>query len=91
MIVFTSAKAVRNFLKTLAAVVGETAVRNYLHDAVVAAIGKITSAALESEEKSAEIIPVKHTVTDLLAAIADYFFQKQWTFQKNIKHLTKPD
>ena len=73
LIVFTSAKALRNFLKTAAAAVGENAVRSRLGDAVVAAIGPVTAAALESEGRMAEIIPAESAVPSLLAAIADFF------------------
>ena len=73
LIVFTSAKAMRNCLKTIAAVIGEAAARNCLCEAVAAVIGPITAAALESEGKSAEIIPTESTVPDLLAAVTDYF------------------
>ena len=73
LIVFTSAKAARNFLKTVSAVIGEAAARNRLNKAVVAAIGPVTAAALESEGKSAEIIPAESTVPALLAAAAAYF------------------
>ena len=73
LIVFTSAKTVRNFLKTAAAVVGEAAARNYLNMAVAAAIGPITASALELEGKPVEIIPAENTVPALLAAIAVYF------------------
>jgi len=77
LIVFTSAKATRNFLKTAAAAVGETTARRFLREAVAAAIGPITAAALESEGKSAEIIPADHTVSGLLAAITDFFQNRQ--------------
>ena len=73
LIVFTSAKAMRNFLKTAAAAIGETAARNCLRNAAVAAIGPVTAAALESAGKSAEIIPVESTVPALLDAIAVFF------------------
>ena len=73
LFVFTSAKAIRNFIKTAAASLGETTVRLRLHDAAVAAIGPVTAAALESEGKSAEIIPSESTVPSLLDAIADFF------------------
>jgi len=73
LIVFTSAKAVQNFLKTAAAVIGETTARMRLHEAVAAVIGPVTAAALESEGKKAEIIPAEHAVPSLLAAIADFF------------------
>ena len=73
LIVFTSTKAMRNFLKTLAAVVGESSARLFLREAAVAVIGPITADALESEGKSAEIIPSESTVPSLLAAIAEFF------------------
>jgi len=73
LIVFTSTKAMRNFLKTAAAAIGETAARRCLHQAIVAAIGPVTACALESEGKSVEIVPAESTVPALLAAI-DYFF-----------------
>jgi len=73
LIVFTSARAVRNFLETVTAVVGETNARKRMHETVAATIGPVTAAALESEGKSAEIIPAGHTVPNLLAAISDFF------------------
>ena len=75
-IVFTSAKAVRNFLKTAAEAAGETAAQRFLREAAAAVIGPITARALESEGKSAEIIPAESTVPALLAAIAGYFQNK---------------
>jgi uroporphyrinogen III methyltransferase/synthase len=73
LIVFTSAKAIRNFLKTAAAAVGETAARRCLLKSTVAVMGPITAGALESEGKSAEIIPGEHTVSGFLAAITCFF------------------
>jgi len=73
LIVFTSAKAMRNYLKTAAAVIGETAARSRLNEAIVAVIGTVTATALEAEGKSAEIIPAESTVPALLAAVAIFF------------------
>jgi len=73
LIVFTSAKAIRNYLKTAAAVVGEPAARSSLRDTAAAVIGPVTAAALKSEGKSAEIIPAENTVSALLEAITVFF------------------
>ena len=73
LIVFTSAKAIRNFLKISNAAAGETTARRRLSEATVAVIGPITAAALESEGKSAEIISAESTVPALLASIAAFF------------------
>ena len=71
LIVFTSTKAMRNFLKTAAA--GETDARRFLRKAAVAVIGPVTAGALESEGKSAEIVPAESTIPSLLAAISGFF------------------
>ena len=73
LIVFTSAKAIRNFLKTAADAAGETAARRCLLQTTAAVIGPVTAVALESEGKSAEIIPAESTVPALLTAIAGFF------------------
>jgi len=73
LIVLTSAKAVRNFLKTAAAAAGEETARRRLLETVTAVIGPVTAAALESEGKSAEIIPGQSTVPALLAAVNGFF------------------
>ena len=73
LIVFTSVKAARNFLKTVAAEVGEAVALRRLHEAVVAVIGPVTAGALESKGKSAEIFPAESTVTALLEAIANFW------------------
>jgi len=82
LIVFTSAKAVRNYLKTASDIVGEAMARSRLHEAVVAAIGPVTASALESEGKIAEITPAGHDVPNLLAAIADYFKINGFIYEK---------
>ena len=73
LLVFTSAKALQNFLKTEAAVVGAQAARRRLHETATAVIGPVTAAALLAEGKSAEIIPAESTVPALLVAITEYF------------------
>lgn len=73
LIVFTSAKALLNFLKTAAETAGETAARRCIREAIIAVIGPVTAAALEAEGESAEIIPHESAVPSLLAAIAAYF------------------
>jgi len=73
LIVFTSAKAMRNFLKTAIAAASEKTTRRRLLETVIAVIGAVTARALESEGKSAEIIPCESTVPALIDAIADFF------------------
>ena len=73
LIVLTSAAATRNFMKTAAGAVGEKTARRFLSEAIVAAIGPITAAALETEGKSAEIIPSESTVPALLNAITRFY------------------
>jgi uroporphyrinogen III methyltransferase/synthase len=73
LIVFTSAKAMRNFLKIAADAVGEDASRRRLREAIAAVIGPVTAAALEAEGKPAEIIPAESTVSALLAAISGFY------------------
>ena len=73
LIVFTSAKAMRNFLKTTVAAVGEQTARLRLLETAIAVIGPITARALESEGKQAEIIPGESTVPALLDAVAEFF------------------
>ncbi|MCL2877850.1 MAG: uroporphyrinogen-III synthase [Acidobacteria bacterium] len=73
LIVFTSTKAMRNFLKTVVTAAGETTARRFLREAIAAVIGPVTAGALEAEGKSAEIIPPESTVHALLAAIAGFF------------------
>jgi len=76
LIVFTSAKAMRNFMKTAAAAAGEKTARRRLIETITAVIGRVTAEALESEGKSAEIIPGQSTVPALLAAITSFFGEK---------------
>ena len=73
LIVFTSSKAMRNFLKTARAAVGENGARRFLNKTVAAVIGPVTAKALESEGKTPEIIPAESAVPALLAAIEDYY------------------
>jgi uroporphyrinogen-III synthase len=73
LIVFTSPKAIRNFLKTAAEAAGESYARRCVREAAVAAIGPVTAGALEAEGKSPEIIPSESTVPALLTAIARFF------------------
>ena len=73
LIVLTSARASRNFMETLAAALGEKKAHRRLLETTTAVIGVVTAGALESEGKSAEIIPGQSTVSALLASIADFY------------------
>ena len=77
LIVFTSAKTVRNFWKTTAAIVGEERTQQLLHQAVIAVIGPITGEAVREHGKTACIIPAESTVTALCDAIRKFFLKTQ--------------
>lgn len=75
LIVFTSAKTVRNFLETTADVAGEERACQLLHQAVVAVIGPVTGEAIREHGKVAEIIPAESTAPALCAAIRQFFMK----------------
>ena len=69
VVTFTSASAVRNFVKTIGA---EQAV-DLLRTTIVASIGPVTAEAATQCQIQTTIMPSQYTVPALVAAIVDYF------------------
>ena len=72
LIVFTSAKTIRNYLKIAAGAIGEKNARRGLNAATVAVVGPVTARALALEGKVAEIIPSENSLPALLNAISGF-------------------
>jgi len=69
LLVFTSASAVNNFLVLL----GESEGQRLIRTVTTAALGPITSAAMATNGKKADILPEESTIPSLLRAIGAHF------------------
>ena len=69
VVTFTSASAVRNFVKVL----GAEPAADLLRTIVVASIGPVTAEAAAQYHIASTIVPPQYTVGSLVTAIADYF------------------
>jgi uroporphyrinogen III methyltransferase/synthase len=73
VVTFTSASAVRNFIRVLGA---EQAV-DLLRATVVASIGPVTAEAASQSNVQTTIMPAEYTVPALVTAIVDYFREQK--------------
>ena len=69
VVTFTSASAVRNFVKVL----GAEPAADLLRTTVVASIGPVTAEAAAQCDIKTTIVPTQYTVPALVKAIVDYF------------------
>lgn len=70
VLIFTSPSTAQNFVQ----VIGRDKIKRWLKSGCkIAAIGGVTADALHELEFSADILPAKSTIPDLIEAIADFF------------------
>jgi uroporphyrinogen III methyltransferase / synthase len=72
VVTFTSASAVRNFVRVL----GDEPAADLLRTTVVASIGPVTAEAAAQFKIASTIVPATYTVPALVDAIVDYFQKK---------------
>jgi len=72
VVTFTSASAVRNFVRVL----GAEPAADLLRTTVVACIGPVTAEAAAQFDVKATIIPTSYTIPGLVDAIVKYFADK---------------
>jgi uroporphyrinogen III methyltransferase / synthase len=72
VVTFTSASAVRNFVRVL----GAEPAADLLRTTVVASIGPVTAEAASQSGIQTTVMPASYTIPALVEAIADYFRRK---------------
>ena len=75
VVTFTSASAVRNFVKVL----GAEPAADLLRTTIVASIGPVTAEAASQCNIQTTIMPATYTVPALVDAIVDYFEKQKQT------------
>ena len=73
VVTFTSASAVRNFVRVL----GAEPAADLLRTTVVASIGPVTAEAASQFNIQSTVVPANYTIPALVDAIVDYFQKKQ--------------
>jgi uroporphyrinogen III methyltransferase/synthase len=73
VVTFTSASAVRNFVRLL----GAEPAADLLHNTIVASIGPVTAEAAAQYNIKTTIVPKAYTVPALVDAIVEYFEKKE--------------
>src|SRR5436305_9716928 len=73
VVTFTSASAVRNFVRVL----GPEPAADLLRTTVVACIGPVTAEAAAQSNVEATIIPTSYTIPGLVEAIVKYFADRK--------------
>src|SRR5215510_3656118 len=73
VVTFTSASAVRNFVRVL----GAEPAADLLQTTVVASIGPVTAEAASQFNIQSTVVPASYTIPALVDAIVDYFQKKQ--------------
>ena len=72
VVTFTSASAVRNFVRVL----GAEPAADLLQTTIVASIGPVTAEAASQFNIQSTIVPTSYTIPALVDAIVDYFQKK---------------